>query len=281
MTNIIEESIGRAATKIAEDIEANCIISIDQKKKENMDEDYGHMNVGVSVFKRIRKGVYDKKEYETEVRKVSGGSIIPIKEILMEAITRRYIAKGDKVVCVQDESMGTGYKGMLFVFDVDKVFFDISTHNLAENINSEVIESIINIAQEISKEGREGKPVGTAFIVGNKSELLKYVRQLILNPFAGHTEESRKITDPDLKETIKEFAQLDGVFVIDRNGVIVTTGAYVDIDTKDIELPKGLGTRHMCCAAITKATDSIAVTVSQSGGVVRVFKNGKIIIRIP
>ena len=280
MVNIIEESIGRAATKIAEDIDANCIISISQKKKEQYDDDYSYMKVEVSVFKRIRKGVYDKKEYETETRKIVG-STIPIKEILMEAITRRYIDKGDKVVCVQDESMGTGYRGILFVFDVDKVFFDISTHNLAENIDSEVIESIINIAQEISKEGREGKPIGTAFIVGNKSDLLKYVRQLILNPFAGHTEDSRKITDPELKETIKEFAQLDGVFVVDRNGVIVTTGAYVDIDTKDIELPKGLGTRHMCCAAITKATDSIAVTVSQSGGVVRVFKNGKIIIRIP
>ncbi len=281
MVNIIEESIGRAATKIAEDIDANCIVSIIQKKKEQYDDDYSNMDVGVSVFKRIKKGVYEKKEYETEVRKVTGGSTIPIKEILMEAITRRYINKGDKVVCVQDDSMGTGYRGMLFVFDVDKIFFDISTHNLAENIDSEVIESIINIAQEISQEGREGKTIGTAFIIGNKSELLKYVRQLILNPFAGHTEDSRKITDPELKETIKEFAQLDGVFVVDNNGVIVTTGAYIDIDTKDIELPKGLGTRHMCCAAITKATDSIAVTVSQSGGIVRVFKNGKIIIRLP
>ncbi len=275
-----EESIGRAATKIAEDIEANCIVSLEQKKKEEIDEDFTTMDVRIVIFRQLKPEIYAKREYSTKIRKSGNGSIVPIKEVLMEAIKKRYLNKGDRIVCVADESMGTGYKGLLFVFDVDKIFFDISTHDLADHINSDVIESIINIAQELSKEGREGRKIGTAFIVGNKSDILKYIRQLIINPFAGCTEEQRKITDPEIKETVKEFAQLDGVFIIDEKGTIVTAGAYLDIDTNSIDDLKGLGTKHRCSAALTKATNAIAIVVSESGGVVRIFKDGKIIMKL-
>ena len=276
----IEEIIGKAATKIAQDIGADCIVSTEQKQKEIYEENYDHMNVRVSIFRRIKKGLYSKKEYDTKIRKVASGSIVPIKELLMEAIIKKYIKQGERVVCVEDESIGTGYKGLLLVFDVDKTFFDISTHNLAENIGADVIETVINIASEIGREGREGRKIGTGFIIGDKTEILKYTKQMIFNPFAGHSEEKRKITDPEIKETIKEFAQLDGVFIIDKEGIIVTNGVYINVDLKDINIPNGFGTRHRCCAALTSITDAVAVVVSGSGGVVRVFKNGKIIMKL-
>lgn len=276
----VEESIGSAASQIANDIEADTIIVVDKKKTEEFEEDKSAIDVSVTIFKKTKKGTYTKTQYNTKARRMESGSIVPIKEILMEAILRRYIDKGERVVCVQDESMGTGYKGMLFVFDVDKVFFNMSTHKLGEIVSPDVVEAVIAIAAEIGKEGREGKSVGTLFIVGDKRELLRYVRQLILNPFAGHPESLRKVTDPGIKETIKEFAQLDGAFIIDKDGLVVTTGAYIDIDTRDVELPKGFGTKHAVAAALTKATDAIAVVVSESGGVVRVFKNGEIVMRL-
>ncbi len=275
----IEESIGDAATNIAKDIDANCIISIERKKSEGY-EDTFHIDVKVTFFKKIKKGVYRKTEYETKIRKIDSGTISPIKDLLVEGINKKYIDKGDRVVCVQDESMGTGYKGMLFIFDVDKLFFDISTHNLAENTNSEIIETVLNIAQELAREGREGRKIGTAFIIGDKSEIMKYTKQLIINPFAGYSDDLKKITDPLIKETVKEFAQLDGVFVLHNDGTIVTTGAYVDIDTGNIDLPPGFGTRHRCCAALTKETNAIAVVVSESGGSIRVFKSGKITMKL-
>lgn len=281
MAKGVEESIGHAATKIANDINANAIISIERIESKDFEQIPFHIDVKVTIFKQVRKGVYKKVEYETKIRKVESGSVTPIKELLMEGINKNYIEKGDRVVCVQDESLGTGYKGLLFIFDVDKIFFDISTHNLAENISSDVVESVITIALEIAKEGREGKRVGTAFIIGNRAEISKYVRQLIINPFAGYSDQARKITDPLMRETIKSFAQLDGAFVIDENGAILTAGAYIDIEAKDIDLPPGFGTRHRVCSAITKETEAIAIAVSESGGIVRVFKNGKIIIKLP
>ena len=274
----IEESIGQAATKIAKDVGANCIVSLEQKEKEEY-TDSEHLDVKVSIFKQIKPGVYKKIEYETKIRKVESGSIIPIKEVLMEAINKKYIEKGERVVCIEDESMGSGYKSVLFIFDVDKIFFNISQHKLAENIDSNVVETVINIASEIALEGREGRKVGTAFIIGDSQEISKHLRQLIINPFSGLSEKI-KITDPDIRETIKEFAQLDGVFVINKDGTIISTGAYINISDEGIDLPPGFGTRHRACAAITKQTDSLAIVVSESGGVVRVFKNGRIVMRV-
>ncbi len=281
MPKNVEESIGHAATKIAQDINANAIISIERIEDKGFDDVPYHMNVKVTIFKQVRKGVFKKVEYDTKIRKLESGSVTPVKEILMEGINKNYIEKGDRVVCVQDESLGTGYKGLLFIFDVDQIFFDISTHNLAENISTEVVESVINMAIEIAKEGREGKKIGTAFIIGDKSEIGKYIRQLIINPFAGYADNAKKITDPLMRETIKNFAQLDGVFVLDRSGAILTAGAYIDIEAKNVDLPPGFGTRHRNCAAITKESDSIAVVISESGGIIRVFKQGKIVMKLP
>ncbi len=279
MTNV-EQLVGVAATRLAEDISANTIIAIEQAKKEEYSEDYLHMDVIATIFKKIRKGVYSKIQYQSRIRRLESGSIIPIKELIMEGIHKNYIQKDDRIVCVVDESVGMGYKSLMFILDVDKVFFDISTHKLAENINSDVIEAVINIAQEIGREGREGKKIGTSFVVGDKTEILKYTKQLFINPFTGYSEESRKITDPLIKETIKEFAQLDGAFIIDKDGTIVSTGSHITADVTEVNISSGLGTRHRSVAAITKATSCIGVVVSQSGGRVSVFKEGKIVMKL-
>lgn len=277
----IEESIGRAATKIATDIKADCIISIEKRETdESIPTDLPYMNAKVTFFKQVREGVYSKTEYTTKIKKISYGSTLSIKEILMEGINKQYIKKGDRVVCVQDESMGSSYKGLLFIFDVDKLFFDISTHNLAKDINPDVIESIIDLSQEIAQEGREGRKIGTAFIVGDRSEISGHIKQLIMNPFEGYPEESRKITNPSIRETIKNFAQLDGAFIIDKSGSIISAGAYINTDAKDVDLPPGFGTRHRCCAALTKETNATAIVVSASGGIIRIFKDGKIIMKL-
>jgi len=274
----VEETIGVAATKIANDVKANCIISLEQEIKEEY-SDSEHIAIKVTVFKKIRQGVYKKIEYNTKIKKIEAGSITPIKEVLMEAINKKYIEKGERVVCIEDESMGTGYKSVLLIFDVDDIFFRISKHKLAENIDSNVIETIIDISREIAIEGREGRKIGTAFIIGDPSELSKYLKQMIINPFYNISDKV-KITDPNIRETIKEFSQLDGVFLIDTNGSIISTGSYINIDHTNLDFPEGFGTRHRACAALTKETNSLAVVVSESGGIVRVFKNGRVVMKI-
>ncbi|MGB9748463.1 MAG: DNA integrity scanning protein DisA nucleotide-binding domain protein [Candidatus Woesearchaeota archaeon] len=276
--NNIDEILGRTAAQIAIEIGANCVVSFKKINSEVQNED--RIPIKVSVFKKDFD--FKKIEYETKVKKEVLGSINQTKEILIEAVNKKFIKNGDRVVCVQDQSLGTGFHGLIFVFDVDKLFFNISSYRLTENIDPEVIKSVINLALEIGKEGREGKHIGTAFIIGPQEEILKYSKQMILNPFNGYPESMRKIIDEDLKETIKNFAQLDGVFIINNDGTIVSAGTYIEANTniEEVKNLKGFGTRHLCSAAITKLTKSIAVVVSESGGVVRVFKNGKIILTL-
>ena len=145
------------------------------------------------------------------------------------------------------------------------------------DIDPAVFESVFNIAVEISREGREGKPVGTAFIVGDAQEVLARSRQLILNPFEGHPREARMVENPDLWENVKEFAMLDGAFVLSGNGIIEAAGRYITIDTSSVRIPKGLGTRHGSVAGITLATRAVGLVVSQSGGRISVFKGGRMV----
>ncbi len=236
-----------------------------------------YLDVEVNIFDRSDIG-YNRESFRTEIKKMPYGSLRMLKDLLYQGIKKKFLDKGDKVLCVVDESVGIGYKGVSFVFDIDHVLVGISRHHLSENVPSEVLETVIDLATEIATEGREGKTVGTAFVIGNKNEVLKYVKQLVLNPFLGYMESKIKITDPTIRETVKEFAQLDGVYILDNDGSIITSCAYLDVPTEGIDLP-GFGTKHLNCAAITKHTDSIAVVVS-STGTIRVFKDGKVMMKI-
>lgn len=147
-------------------------------------------------------------------------------------------------------------------------------------VTPEVLESVIRVAMEIGREGREGQSVGTSFVVGDTPDVLAYSKQFVLNPFHGHKVEERLITDTGIRENIKEFAQLDGAFIITDTGVVEAAGRYITLDMSHVELPGGLGSRHSSIAGITLATNSIGIVVSQSGGRITIFRNGKIVATI-
>lgn len=274
----VEETIGVAAAKIAKEIEANVIISIESIPDREYGEDE-ELQARIIIFKKVKENTYKKIEYITKLKNLEFGSIIPVKEIIMEAILKNHIDKGDRVVCTQDSKLGFGYKGVLFIFDIDDTFFNVSRHKLSEKTGTEIIDAVIDICREIAQEGREGKKVGTAFIIGDPSELSRYMKQLIINPFL-RLEEKPRITDPKIRETIKEFSQLDGVFLLNNDGEILSAGTYINVDHADINLPEGFGTKHRTCCALTNVTDSMAITLSESGGRIRIIKNGKIILKI-
>jgi len=143
-------------------------------------------------------------------------------------------------------------------------------------VSEQVFEAVIKIAIEIRNEGREGRSIGTAFLVGDSANVLAKSRQLVLNPFKGYVKEERLITNSDICDNIKEFAQLDGVFVISGDGEVEAAGRYITIDTSNVKIQKGLGTRHSSVAAMTYSTESIGIVVSQSGGVIRIFRHGRV-----
>jgi len=140
----------------------------------------------------------------------------------------------------------------------------------------EILESLIELAVEIAREGREGRRIGTLFTLGDEAEVMAKSRSLILNPLEGHPENVRHIADPDLRGTIKELAQLDGAFVISATGVAIAACRYLDAAASPIEIPLGFGSRHIAAAHISSATRAIGIVVSESS-VVRLFCHGSLI----
>lgn len=143
-----------------------------------------------------------------------------------------------------------------------------------------VVLRVLSLAIELATEGREGQSVGALFVIGDTGHVRRQVQQLVLNPFHGFASRLRNVLDPSLSETIKEFALLDGAFVIRPDGMVVSAGTYLVPQCQTTDLPGGLGARHQAAAAITTATQAIAITVSQSTGTVTMFQNGAIVLTL-
>jgi len=139
-----------------------------------------------------------------------------------------------------------------------------------------VLDAVIELAVEIAREGREGRRIGTLFTLGDAEAVLARSRALILDPLAGHAESSRQINDPNLRGTIKELAQLDGAFVINDAGVFVAACRYLDTAGAGVEIPLGLGSRHLAAANISSVTGTVGIVVSESA-TVRIFCHGKMV----
>jgi diadenylate cyclase len=138
------------------------------------------------------------------------------------------------------------------------------------------LEEVVDLAVELAREGREGRKIGTLFVIGDVELVTEQSRPLILDPLFGHADELLRVERPEFRETVKELAQLDGAFLLADDGTFVSAGRFVDVDVNAAEnfLP-GLGTRHAAAASISRTTGAIAVVVSQSS-VVRVFARGEV-----
>jgi len=228
-------------------------------------------------------------EREDILRLHIGGTTLPLSRYSNVAFVAREAAL--KVMEIMQESTPQtlafvigegvidGISGVIVKFNTNDLRISEEVMKELQGFDLSVIEQILTIAEEIRDEGREGRKVGTLFVVGDPEELQRYAKQLILNPFKGYSPEERNILSEDLRETIKEFAQLDGAFIISRDGTVMSAGTYIDVDTSDVRRYPGWGTRHLAAAAITAKTDSVAILVSESGGRIKVFRKGRIIMR--
>jgi diadenylate cyclase len=142
--------------------------------------------------------------------------------------------------------------------------------------NPDVVEPLVGLAVEIAREGREGKRVGTLFTLGDETAVLARSRPLILDPLLGHPESSRHVADLNLRGTIKELAQLDGGFVVSRDGIFLSACRYLDAVAAEVDVPLGLGSRHIAAANMSAVTKAVGIVVSESS-VVRLFCHGRLV----
>ncbi|MFP4416692.1 MAG: diadenylate cyclase [Chitinispirillaceae bacterium] len=198
------------------------------------------------------------------------------------ALSRNLLSKNDRVICLSGNSR-IGVFDTVVSLDVgsEYEFFFTAAHDiLPPDVKPEALERVLGLAGEIAVEGREGKPIGTIFVIGDTNIVNGYVRQLIINPFRGYSEAERNILDPGLGETIKEFGAIDGAFIITGDGIVLSAGSYLRPQAEVESLPSGFGARHAAAAGITACTNALAITVSESTGMVSMFKNGQIMMTI-
>src|SRR5258707_5852400 len=140
----------------------------------------------------------------------------------------------------------------------------------------DVFEPLIELAVEIAREGREGRRIGTLFTLGDEKTVLAKSRSLILDPLTGHPESSRHVSNQNLRGTIKELAQLDGGFVVSGTGIFLSACRYLDAVASEVDVPLGLGSRHIAAANMSAVTNAVGIVVSESS-VVRLFCHGQLV----
>ncbi len=195
---------------------------------------------------------------------------------LLLALAQGLVSKGQKIVSVfglaDDHAPDT-----IAVSDVDKDFKTFLASPLSEANGADGQQTFIRtlqLATELAVEGREGKPVGAIFVVGDYERVAAYSQQMVINPFKGYDDTEKNILDPGLAETVKEFCHIDGAFLIRTDGVIASAGTYLRVDHPNA-LPSGLGARHAAAAGITAVTKATAIVISESTRAVSLFRGGE------
>lgn len=205
-----------------------------------------------------------------------------LTQSVLEAVADEILAPGSCVVAL--------YSG----FDADAID-SLSVINLGEHLNRltardlrqletrvplDTLKMVVDLAVEIGREGREGKPIGTLLVVGDARKVLHCSRPAGFDPMKGYPRKERNLADPRVREGVKEIAQMDGAIVVSAHGTVEAACRYLDCSAAEVTLSKGLGARHWAAAAISRATNAVAVTVSQTNGTVRIFQNGKVVLRV-
>ncbi len=220
---------------------------------------------------------------DTIVLKMQDSPVIEkLTQALLTGVAREILAPGAGVVVVYSGFEADSIDSVSFI-RLDDHLGRLTARDLRQletSVPLETLKTVIDLAVEIGREGREGKPIGTMFVVGDTRQVLKHCQPAGYDPVKGYNRTERDLHDPRVREAVKEVAVLDGAFVVTPDGSVEKAAQLVDAPYANLTLSKGLGARHWAGAAISKATAAIAVVVSQSSGTVRIFQNGEVMLRI-
>lgn len=212
-----------------------------------------------------------------QVRSFSPQRLAQLRSAMLVALTRGVVKFSDRICCVGGVT-GSNQFDTLVVVDIEREFQTLLTGSTADllppDVKPEVLERVIAVATELGVEGREGRPVGCLFVLGDNAHVAALSKPLVLNPFFGYKEEDRNILNPFMDETVKEFSSIDGAFLIRGDGVVESAGSLLQALDTTHTLPSGLGARHAAAAAISVAANCISIVVSSSTGQVTLFRRG-------
>ena len=205
-----------------------------------------------------------------------------LTQALLEAVADDILAAGAQVVALYS-GFEAGTIDSVSLIHLGEHLGQLTARDLRQletRVPLDTLKTVVDLAVEIGREGREGKPVGTLFVVGDARKVLASSHPVGFDPVKGYSRQERDLDDPRVREGIKEIAQLDGAIVVSAEGTVEASARYIDAPADNITLPKGLGARHWAAAAISRKTNAVAVAVSESNGTVRIFQNGEVVLRI-
>ncbi|MDR1413632.1 MAG: diadenylate cyclase [Puniceicoccales bacterium] len=252
-------------------------IPIDSIDIEEIFDDIRLVNVSPNAPEYSPTG-YDS-HIELQINLTASNWAHGFRGAILFGITKDIIACDEKICCVGC-NVEQGILDTMFIVDVQKEFrpiFTSSTKLLQCDIKPQVLERTLAIASELATEGREGKPVGCLFVLGDINKISMFMKPLVLNPFYGYSESERNILDSFMDETIKEFSLIDGAFVIRGDGIIESAGTLIYTPNHNIVMPSGFGSRHAAAASISWAAECVAIAISESTHSVTVFQNGQML----
>ncbi len=206
-----------------------------------------------------------------------------VRHIVSVALKAKTVSIGDFVVCAIGREVYHDEGTLIVLTDVESSIEYLAVSDLlklTDGIRPTVLEVAVEIACKIGRAARRGTRLGAIFMLGDSIKVLEGSKQLIPNPFQGHDDANRRLTNPDIQSALVELAKLDGAFVVRGDGFIQTAGTFLATTDAEIKLPSGLGARHYAAAAVTMRTDATAVVVSATDGNVRAFSNGTMVLQI-
>jgi len=286
-TNVkfIKAGFELAATRNASAV----LLYIDPLEKTVFDEkwDYNFKLYLITKRKKLdttekhRKTIFERATDIITIPKIPVSRTSLAKLALVLGISNEKIKYGDTVVCILGAFDSALLDTILCIntgVETELISGKLALGNICEGISPAVFQAVLNLCIELAEKGREGKPIGTIFVVGDEDKVLGLSKQMIYNPFKGYTEEERNILNAQMKETLREFSTLDGAFIISSDGAVITGGRFLSAAADVTKSKYRFGSRHLAAAGITALTKAIAFVISESTGDVRIFKNGDLIM---
>lgn len=276
----VPKALAEAAARLASEINADAILALTE--------------TGKNCSPLFKKNLFDTRGREVKVvlatpshetyKRFSGDPHVKLIKLTARAqgrsgqahhamacgLRERIFLPGERLVCLAGNGFADSTDALLVM--------QVSGYEpVMEMVEADpVLAAATEISLDLGKGTSGGRPVGTAFVIGDSKAVLRLSHQLMINPFKSYLVD---ITDRKQWELIKKYATFDGAFVVGNDGRVITAERYLNANV-EVEIPRGLGTRHLSVAAMTAATKSKGVTVSGEDGVVRIFERGKLVARI-
>ncbi len=190
------QSIMRFACTFAEEIKAKAILLYGEVAQDLLAQDnYKACFDTILITRESDNMPYNAEFFHSVINipNVNVTRLSQIKIVITKGLATGLFKKGDKLVCLTGIPK-FGYIDSIFVIDVGREFEILISEDVPdvfEDIHPEVFETVLNIALELAAQGREGRPIGTIFVLGDHEKVLGLSRQMIINPFVGYRDEEK------------------------------------------------------------------------------------------